>query len=390
MAYRKVERVSCGTNCRARDLFNTNQMGAAALPSLSWGALYCSTYQQCSRIRPFSEVEPTVPTPFLLLNEAQIRSCVDIDAEALAAVEDGFARLARGEVIVPPPIGIDVPDREAEVHVKTAYVHGLPAFAVKVASGFYANPKAGLAVSSGLMVVLSAETGLPQALLLDNAYLTEVRTALAGAVAAKYLAPGTVEAAGVIGVGMQARFQLRALRLVRDFRKVVAFGRRPEAVRKFAAEVSAELHVEVVPAKNPAEVVRRSEVVVTATPAREPLITLADLHEGLHITAMGSDGPGKQELDPRIFQRADLVVCDLRSQCERLGELQHAVATGIITDATPVVELGELAAGKRRGRRRDSEITVCDLTGVGVQDTAIACFVLGRAQAKGLGTPSSL
>jgi ornithine cyclodeaminase len=331
-----------------------------------------------------------VPTPFLLLNEAEIRSCVDLNADALAAVEDGFARLARGEVLVPPPIGIDVPEREAEVHVKTAYVRGLPAFAVKIASGFYANPKVGLPVSSGLMIVLSAETGRPEALLLDNAYLTEVRTALAGAIAAKYLAPTTVRTAGVIGVGMQARYQLRALKLVRDFRQVVAFGRKRDAIRKFMADVSEELHVEVVPAKNPAEVVRRCEVVVTATPAREPLIALANLHEGLHITAMGSDGPGKQELDPRIFQRADLVVCDLRSQCERVGELQHAIAAGTITAASPVVELGELAAGKRPGRESDSEITVCDLTGVGVQDTAIACFALDRARAKGLGAPHSL
>jgi ectoine utilization protein EutC len=331
-----------------------------------------------------------VPTPFLLLNEAEIRSCVEVDAAALAAVEDGFARLARGEVIVPPPIGIDVPEREAEVHVKTAYVRGLPAFAVKIASGFYGNAKAGLPVSSGLMMVLSAETGWPEALLLDNAYLTEVRTALAGALAARYLAPATVQSAGVIGVGMQARFQLRALKLVRDFRKVVVYGRKAEAVRKFVREVSEELGVEVVPAKDASEVARRSEVVVTATPAREPLLTVADLHQGLHITAMGSDGPGKQELDPRILQRADLLVCDLRSQCERLGELQHGIAAGTVTAATPVVELGELAAGKHSGRRADADITVCDLTGVGVQDTAIAGFALGRARAKGLGTARSI
>lgn len=326
-----------------------------------------------------------MPTPFLVLNEAELRSSVGVDAEALAAVEDGFARLARGEVVVPPPIGIDVPERKAEVHVKTAYVHGLPAFAVKVASGFYANPKAGLPASSGLMVVLSAETGWPEALLLDNAYLTEVRTALAGAIAAKYLAPATVETAGVIGVGMQARFQLRALKLVRDFRRVVAFGRRPEAVRGFVAEVSEELQVEVVPARDPADVARRSTVVVTATAAREPLLGVGDLHEGLHITAMGSDGPGKQELDPRILGRADLVVCDLRAQCERLGELQHAVAAGTLDADKPVVELGALCAGQRPGRTSESQITVCDLTGVGVQDTAIAGFALARARARGLG-----
>lgn len=328
--------------------------------------------------------------PFLLLNEAEVRAVVDVDADALAAVEDGFARLARGEVIVPPPIGFDVPEREAEVHVKTAYVRGLPGFAVKVASGFYANAAAGVPVSSGLMVVLSAETGWPLALLLDNAYLTEVRTALAGALAAKYLAKPNLRTVGVVGVGMQARFQLRALRLVRDFREVVVYGRKPEAVLKYAAEVSKQLGVEVVPARDVAEVVRRSDLVVTATSSRQPLVLARDVHEGLHVTAMGSDGPGKQELDPAVFGRADLVVCDLRSQCERLGELQHALAAKTLPAATPVLELGTLAAGLAPGRRDDAQVTVCDLTGVGVQDTAIACYALARARARSIGSATSL
>ena len=328
--------------------------------------------------------------PFLLLNEAEVRTVVDVDADALAAVEDGFARLARGEVIVPPPIGLDVPEREAEVHVKTAYVRGLPGFAVKVASGFYANAAAGVPVSSGLMVVLSAQTGWPLALLLDNAYLTEVRTALAGALAAKYLAKPSIRTVGVVGVGMQARFQLRALRLVRDFREVVVYGRKREAVLKYAAEVSKQLGVEVVPARDVAEVVRRSDLVVTATSSRQPLVFARDIHEGLHVTAMGSDGPGKQELDPAVFGRADLVVCDLRSQCERLGELQHALAANTLPAATPVIELGTLAAGLAPGRRDDAQVTVCDLTGVGVQDTAIAVYALGRARARSIGSATSL
>lgn len=336
---------------------------------------------------PSPGVAANVSNPFLLLNEAEIRSVVDVDADALAAVEDGFARLARGEVIVPPPMGIDVPEREAEVHVKSAYVRGLPGFAVKVACGFYSNAAAGVPVSSGLMMVLSAETGWPLALLLDNAYLTEVRTALAGALAAKYLARTRLKTVGVVGVGAQARFQLRALRLVRDFHEVVVYGRKPEAVRKYASEMSHALGVEVVSARDVAEVVRRSDLVVTATSSRQPLIHAGDLHEGLHVTAMGSDGPGKQELDPAVFARADLVVCDLRSQSERLGELQHAIAANTLLAATPVLELGMLAAGLATGRRRDAEVTVCDLTGVGVQDTAIACYALERARANvGAGT----
>jgi ornithine cyclodeaminase len=326
------------------------------------------------------------PESFLLVNEREIRSSVALDLEALAVVEEGFRRLALGEAILPPPIGIDVAERHAEVHVKTAYVRGLPGFAVKVAAGFYGNPDLGLPVSSGLMCLFSAETGRPLALLLDNAYLTEVRTALAGAIAAKHLARRTIETVGVLGAGMQARMQVEALRLVRPFHRVLVYGRRREAIESYAADVSAKVGVEVVAARSVSELVRESDAVVTATPAREPLVLPEDVHGGLHITAMGSDGPGKQELDPRVLARADRIVCDARAQCLRLGELQHAAAAGVALDGIPIVELGAIAAGLEPGRQDDEEVTIADLTGVGVQDTAIACFAYQRACARGAGT----
>jgi ornithine cyclodeaminase len=323
---------------------------------------------------------------FLLLNEKEIRSCVGLDLEALAAVEDGFTRLARGEAILPTPIGIDVPERRAEIHVKTAYVRGLDGFALKIASGFYGNPDLGLPVSSGLMLLISAETGRPQALLLDNAYLTEVRTALAGAIAAKHLARAKVDTVGVVGAGMQARMQVEALKLVRPFRRVLVHARRLEAVQSYVKDVSRALGVEVVPADSVSQLVRESDLVVTATPARGPLVFEADLHSGLHITAMGSDGPGKQELDPAVLSRADRIVCDSRRQSTHLGELQNAR----LGDGATVVELGQVTAGLEAGRSDDRQITVCDLTGLGVQDTAIAVFAFQKARARGLGTKAAL
>ncbi len=325
-------------------------------------------------------------TDFLLLNEKEIRSCVRIDLEALAAVEDGFTRLARGEAILPAPIGIDVPERRAEIHVKTAYVRGLDGFALKIASGFYGNPELGLPVSSGLMLLLSAETGRPQALLLDNAYLTEVRTALAGAIAAKHLAMRTIETVGVVGAGMQARMQVESLRLVREFRRVLVYGRKREAVESYVKDVSSALGVEVVPSPSISRLVRESDVVVTATPAREPLVFAEDLHPGIHITAMGSDGPGKQELHPGVLARAHRIVCDSKSQCTRLGELQQAS----LREDAPIAELGQVTAGLEPGRRDESEITVSDLTGLGVQDTAIAVYAFAKASARGLGTRAAL
>jgi ectoine utilization protein EutC len=322
---------------------------------------------------------------FLILDEKELRACVALDAAALAAIESAFAQMARGEADVPAPMGIVVPEREGEVHIKSAYLRGHDGFAVKIASGFWRNAAEGLPVSSGMMLLLDARTAFPLALLLDNGYLTEVRTALAGAIAAKYLAPEVVRTVGVIGAGMQARMQVEALRLTRAFECVRVWARRAEAAQGYAQEISAKLGVEVRAAASSREVVRDSDLVITTTPARQPLVTAADMHPGLHITAMGSDGPGKQELDPQVLARADLVACDRRSQCERLGELQHAAAAGVDTSKMRIVELGQVIAGAQPGRTSEQQVTVCDLTGVGVQDTAIASLAYAKARARGLG-----
>jgi ornithine cyclodeaminase len=236
------------------------------------------------------------------------------------------------------------------------------------------------------MVLLNATTGFPQALLLDNGYLTELRTGLAGAIAAKYLAREKLGTVGVVGAGMQGRYQVQSLRLVREFDKVLVFDTDTESVERYVDEMSTELGVEVTAADDVSDVVSSSDLVVTATPSREPFIKAEWIHPGLHITAMGSDGPDKAELDPEVLAHADIVVCDRKSQCALLGELHHALEAGYISEDA-ALELGEIAAGDVDGRTGNQEVTVCDLTGVGVQDTAIALLAYKRAVQKGLGTP---
>jgi ornithine cyclodeaminase len=321
-----------------------------------------------------------------VLTESEIRSCVAMDKDAIAAVAEGFSSLAEGKASVPPILRVDVPENNGEVDVKTAYIHGLDSFAIKIASGFFDNRRLGLPTGSGMMVVVSAETGFPKAILLDNGYLTDVRTGVAGAIAARHLAREGIETAGVIGAGMQARYQIKALKLVRDFRRLMVYSIVPEEVDAYAEEMSNDLGVEVVKAKDYEEVVRQSEIVVTTTPAHEPYLEAEWVRPGLHITCMGSDSEHKQELHADVFGRADRVVCDRKSQCFRLGELHHALEAGVITSEDEVVELGELTAGRQPGRQSDDEITVCDLTGVGVQDTAIALLAYRRAMEKKLGT----
>jgi ornithine cyclodeaminase len=330
-------------------------------------------------------VKPQASTVDILV-EAEIRSCVSLDEEAIAAVAEGFTRLAQGQASLPPIMRIDVPDHRGEVDIKTAYIHGLDRFAIKVASGFLDNPLLGLPYGSGMMVIMSARTGFMEAILLDNGYLTDLRTGVAGAIAARYLARARIETAGVIGSGTQARYQIKALKLVREFRRLLVYGIVAKQVDRYAQEMHSELGVEVVKAEHPEQVVRYSDFVVTTTPSRDPYLKAEWLHPGLHITCMGSDAEHKQELYPEVFSRLNRIVCDRKSQCFRLGELHHALEAGVISLEDEIYELGELTSGRRPGRQGDEEITVCDLTGVGVQDTAIALLAYERALARGLGT----
>jgi ectoine utilization protein EutC len=322
----------------------------------------------------------------VILSEADLRDCVAVDAEAIAAIEEAFRALATKPVAMPPILRLDIPEANGEVDVKTAYIPGIASFAIKVSPGFFDNPKLGLPSLNGLMMVFSASTGLVEAILLDNGYLTAIRTAAAGAVAAKYLAPAPVETIGVLGAGAQARLQVAAAHLVRPARRVMVWARDPDQAESCARDLSTRLGVSASAVGDPASLVRASQLVITATPAKAPILAVEFLHPGLHITAMGSDAPEKNEIAPAVIARADRFVCDRRSQSAQLGELHHAVAAGILPEGFAAAELGEVIAGTATGRLTPDAITICDLTGTGVQDTAIATIALARARARGLGT----
>lgn len=319
----------------------------------------------------------------VILREDAIRDLVGLDAEGLDAVREAFLRLSAGDAVQPPVMRIDVPEHHGEVDVKGAYVRGLDSFAVKLSSGFFDNPKRGMPTASGLMVLLDAETGVPRSVLLDNGYLTDVRTALAGAVATDALARAEVDTVTVLGAGSQARWQLRAMMLVRWPRRALVWARRTEEARRCAEEMSERLGIDVEAAPSAEEAVGRADVVVTTTPAAEPILRAEWLHAGLHVTAMGSDAEHKQELEPGVLRRADVLVSDRREQGRLIGELRASEAAGVDVSDARVAELGEVLAGSRPGRTGSDQITVCDLTGTGVQDTAIARLAAARAAERG-------
>ncbi len=320
----------------------------------------------------------------LLLFERDIRSIVGPD-EALAAVRDAFAGLARGDAILPDVINLDIPSSKVEAHVKGAHLRDTPFFSVKVASGSYENPSRDLPVGSGMVLVFDATTGFPRAVLFDNGYLTEIRTGAAGALAADLLARRDVERVGVVGVGAQARYQIAALLRVRTPERVIAYGRSEAKATAYAREISDRHGVKVLPAKTIEQAVRGSDLVVTVTPSREPLVRTDWVRPGMHITAVGSDGPEKRELEVGVLRKADKVVADRLDQCARLGEIHHAIEAGVMRLEDVYAELGEIAAGMKPGRERDDEMTVADLTGVGVQDAAVANLVVDAALRRGMG-----
>jgi len=321
-----------------------------------------------------------------ILNEKEIRGIVSLDSSVIEAIETAFSELDNGNALVPPIMMIPVPEKTGEVDIKSAYIKGYNQLAVKVASGFFENPGLGLPSQSGQMLVISAETGFLQGVLLDNGYLTQVRTGAAGAVAAKYLAPQQVETVGVIGSGVQARFQMEALMQVRPFSSIRMFSLDSDGDKdRYVRDMRQMLKVEVVKSPSVEAVVKESSIVVTTTPARRGFVKSQWLHPGLHITAMGSDTEEKQELEADVLAGADLVACDLKSQSFRLGELRSALEQNLMTEDSAVVELGAIINGKARGRNDDRQITVCDLTGVGVQDTMIAIKTLALANERNIG-----
>ena len=242
----------------------------------------------------------------LVLTEPDLRKIVRLDASAVACVEDAFAALATKPVVMPPILRLDIAEYRGEVDVKTAYVPGVDGFAIKVSPGFFDNPKLGLPSLNGLMILLSSKTGLVEALLLDNGYLTDVRTAAAGAVAAKHLSRPDAQVAAIFGAGIQARLQLEALTLVRPIKQARIWARDPAKADAAARELTNSLRIEVEAVSAPQEACDGADIIITTTPSEQPILKAEWIRPGQHITAMGSDSEHKNEIEPAVLTQADL------------------------------------------------------------------------------------
>jgi ornithine cyclodeaminase len=221
-----------------------------------------------------------------------------------------------------------------------------------------------------VILVFSSQTGELRAILQDEGFLTDARTAAAGAVAAKLLAPSNVERIGIIGAGTQGRLQLAYLAEVIPTRQAIVWSRSRHRARAYRVE---GFEVEV--ADSVRELAEKCRLIVTATCSHEWVIGMADVVAGTHITAVGADRGGKQELQPELFARARVRAVDSRSQCALFGDSSWALRKGFVQPGD-LVELGELITGTKPGRQNDSDISIADLTGVAVEDIQIAKLAL--------------
>ena len=294
------------------------------------------------------------------------------EVDLVAAMSEGFRQYSNGNTVVPPVGELLFEDPPGDVHIKYGYIKNDAFYVIKIASGFYENKELGIPSSQGMMLLFNQKTGQTVAVLLDEGYLTDVRTAAAGAVAATYFAPKKIEAIGIIGTGMQAKMQLQYLQKTNPCKTVWVWGRTPENVAKFKEELEDDFDIHI--AGSPTEVAKNCNLIVTTTPSESPLLKASDIRSGTHITAVGSDTRDKQELDSAILKKADIVIADSIPQSKSRGEIYQAVSSGLIPE-DKIVELGKALQNTGLQRTNDEQITVVDLTGVAVQDIMITTAV---------------
>jgi ornithine cyclodeaminase len=298
------------------------------------------------------------------------------EADILDAVQGALVAQARGQVNSPPPGMLQLDEPAGECHIKYGHLDGSDTFVIKIACGFYENPKIGLSANNGMMLVFDAKTGAPVCILDDKGWLTNARTAAAGALAARAGAPPGVASVGIIGSGEQAELQAKWTCRLLGIESVVVYGRTARHVEDYAERMARDGFTVTI-APDIASLMKRCNLVITTTPSNAALILADDVRPGTHIVAMGADNPGKQELDAALFPRAAVIMVDDHDQCVHHGDLGHAVRGGLVPEDADI-DLGAVLAGDEPGRLSDDDITIVDLTGIAAEDMAVAGLVWSR------------
>ena len=318
----------------------------------------------------------------LVLTRSDVTSLLDYDT-CISAVEDAFLASATGRVLTPAICGTHVPN--GGFHVKTAGLVGdRVVYALKVNGNFPGNrERTGLPTIQGLITLHDAVDGRVLAVM-DSIRITEMRTAAATAVAAKYLARDNSRTATIIGCGVQGRSQLRALRRVRNIEQVFAFDHNRETAQRYREEMTEEMGIEIVIPEDYRVASRSSDIVITCTPARDPVLGPNDVSPGCFVGAVGADSDTKQEIEPGLLASSK-VVADVLDQCVVMGDLRYAIAAGMMTREDVHAELAEVVSAAKPGRTSDEEIIVFDSTGTALEDVAAASVIYERALVQQMG-----
>ncbi len=323
----------------------------------------------------------TMENQILWLNRNEVESLLDMKG-ALEVVEEAFRQHGLKKVQMPPKLYLYFERHNGDLRTMPAYLEEQDITGVKIVNVHPDNPKKGLPTVMALVILNSTETGAPIAVM-DGTYLTNMRTGAAGGVAVKYLARKNSKTVGFVGTGNQAVTQLLGINEVIDIEEIKATSTQEKHTLTFKKEIGKIVSCDIIPKKNVKEVCD-CDILVTTTPSREPIVMDEWVSDGTHINAIGADAPGKEELDPMILKRARVVVDDI-PQASHSGEVNVPLSKKLISEKDICCEIGEVVAGKKKGRTKDSDITVFDSTGLAIQDVATANMVYRKALEAGVG-----
>ena len=311
------------------------------------------------------------------LNKSKIMELFQFD-NAARDISEAYVASSNGHVQTGDVVHLSFPETNGDCHVKSGHIRHTDSYVIKIASGFYNNPSKGLPSSNGMMLAFSARTGEPKAILRDEGWLTDMRTGIGGAIATKALAAENAKKVLIIGSGIQAQFQAKCLASLMPERpfNFNIWGRNISSASTLVEELqSNNLNADV--AKNLDEEVSLADIIITTTPATSPLFGDNLVRPGTHITAIGADTHGKQELPTSLIESVSLLVCDMTSQSLNHGEFQVINDTDL---SKKVVELGNILSNSCAGRASDNDITIADLTGIAAQDIAITSGIIDAAE----------
>jgi len=319
----------------------------------------------------------------LILSQKQVQKIIPLSkiSQVIEAVEKGFAEYGMGKIQMPPKNYLFFPKHDGDLRIMPAFSPKLEMAGTKIVNVHPQNPKQGLKTVMAVVVLNDAKTGEPLALM-DGTYLTGLRTGAASAIATKYLAKENANTLGVIGAGYQSIFQITAITKVRRIKEISVFDIKDEQVERLAEVLSKE-DIEIKKA-NSTEEAAKKDILVTVTPAREPIIKRGWIQPGIHINAIGADAEGKQELESEILKNAKIVI-DNWEQASHSGEINIPLEKGIINKENIHAQLSDIVAGQKQGRENDREITVFDSTGLAIQDLFTANLIFRKAKEDGIG-----